>query len=95
MDDVQVIDWAAVCQLSSRRLRDLPKWEISRDGQVIGTIRAETIGNARSMFYHAFGRHPGTGAIVNLELSTDFEEVVHVIVRLQDAPAETYGIHWR
>lgn len=74
--------------------RDLPEWEVSRDGVVIGWVRQKRIGRAASVFYEAIGVNPISGERVNLEVSADFDERVQKIMQLRDNPEATRGIHW-
>ena len=86
MDDVR--------RMIPKRLDDLPEWEVSRDGRIIGWVRQKRVGRSVSTFFEAIGIHPVTGERVRLELSTDFDERVAAISQLQDDPEATRGVHW-
>lgn len=57
----------------------MPRWELSRDGTVIGWIQETQIGRSTRHFFNSIGVDPENGNHVNLESSTDFEERVRVI----------------
>jgi hypothetical protein len=56
----------------------LPEWEVSFDRQVIGYVRERH--HKSIIFYEAIGIHPTTGDRVSLELSTEREERIEVVL---------------
>ena len=57
----------------------LPRWELTRDGAVIGWIQETHIGRSTRHFFNSIGVDPDNGNHVDLESSTDFEERVRVV----------------
>jgi hypothetical protein len=84
-----------VRKMMPRRERDLPEWEVSIDGSVVGWIRQHKIGRAISTFYNATAIYPPTGQLVNLENSIDFDERLAVIVAFVEDPERFRGVHFR
>ena len=77
-----------------RRQRDLPEWEVSTDGQVIGWVSEWHATTTRTIFYRSTAVHPVNGKHVGLESSPDFENRVQAIVDFNADPA-TGKAHYR
>lgn len=75
------------------RRSEMPRWEASGDGRVIGWVKAHWIGHASATFYKAYGIDP-SGEVVNLENSTDRDERVRVVVGFNEDPEPWRGMHW-
>lgn len=79
--------------LRPKRSTDLREWEVLDRGKVIGTIEEVKLPHAVSTFFHAHGIHPASGEIVNLELSTEFDERVEIIKSFRTDPESS--VHYR
>lgn len=82
-----------VREMIRTRRSEMPRWEVSQDGHVIGWVEAHRIGNASATFYKAWGIGP-SGEVVNLENSTDRDERVRVVVAFHENPEPWRGVHW-
>lgn len=71
----------------------LNRWEVWQNGQRLGAIEEKKLTGARLPFYEAYVPHPRTGELISLELSTDRDERVGVVVRFSTHPEE-YRQHW-
>ena len=85
---------ADVRKMLPRKRRDLPEWEVSDGGQVLGWIKEWHATTTRTVFYRATAIHPTNGRHVGLESSPDFENRVQVIVDFHNDPA-TGRAHYR
>ncbi len=74
--------------LPSRR-GELPAFEISLDGQVIGRVHQTALRGAVNAFFRAVGVFPGTTRKVDLQLNTDLQDRVDTVVRFHDYPQES------
>ena len=70
----------------------LPRWEVSAEAIIIGWVQEHRIGRSTVIFYKAFGIHPETHQIVNLENSTDRDERVRIILEFHERP-EMFSQH--
>lgn len=75
------------------REREMPRWEVSIDGRVIGWVRALRIAGANLTFYEATGIDPD-GASVVLECSSDREERIARVIVFDEDPEPWRGVHW-
>jgi hypothetical protein len=64
----------------------LPRWELKRDGKVIGWIQEFHMARVTRHFFEAIGIDPENGNHVSLEMSTDFEQRVEVIKDFHEHP---------
>lgn len=79
--------------LPPERRNGPPRWEVVRDGQRLGIIIETHLGGARKPFYEAIAPHPVTGKPISLELHTDREERLQVLMRFAADPDE-FRQHW-
>jgi hypothetical protein len=71
----------------SRRRRERPRWRVrDDDGALLGYVEEVQLRGARNLFYSAVAPHPVSGREVNLQLSTDPDERVEVLVRFRRDP---------
>ncbi|MCU1524840.1 MAG: hypothetical protein JWO18_1734 [Microbacteriaceae bacterium] len=63
-------------QLAPATRFELPVWELTHDGQVIGWVCEKVIAHCTSHFFHSIGIDPDTDRVIDLEMSTDFDERV-------------------
>ena len=87
MDDVQMRR-----MLPSKR-DELPRWELTRDGRIIGWVRSLRIGHSTPMFYEAIGVDPA-GERVSLECSGDRDERIAQVAAFDVDPEPWRGVHW-
>lgn len=80
--------------LPPSRRGSLPRWAVYLDGERIGEIQEIHLGGARLPFYEAIVKHPLTGKPLSLELHTEIENRVEVIVKFHRDP-KTGQRHWR
>ncbi len=72
---------------SYRRRHDPPSWEISdAAGVVVGQLDEVHLPTAGRPFYRLIGRHPRTGELIDLQLSTDRDERLRVLADFLDDP---------
>lgn len=71
-----------------------PRWAVYLEGQQIGEIRQTKLSGARLPFYEAIVKHPTTGKPLSLELHTEIENRLEVIVAFHRDPM-TARQHWR
>lgn len=72
----------------------LQRWSVWLDGVHVGEIQEKHLGGARLPFYDAIVTSPRTGKPVSLELHTDINNRVAVIVEFHRDPL-TAQRHWR
>ena len=77
--------------LPPRRRLDLPEWAIWVDGHVAGWVQQRHLRGAARPFYGAYLRHPTTGKIYNLNVSTDREERIDGVVAAWFDPTSHKG----
>lgn len=70
-----------------------PRWEVWLDGERLGIIQEQHLGGARLPFYEAIETHPRTGKPISLEMHTDRQNRVDVLVRFAARPEEFHQ-HW-
>jgi hypothetical protein len=75
------------------RRNALPRWEVWLDGRRLGWIQEKHLRGARLQFFQAIAPHPRTGRPISLELHTDRDDRVQVLVEFAEEP-ERYGQHW-
>lgn len=72
----------------SHRVRNhTPEWDVWLDSVRIGRIEQWTVRSSSSVFYRATAVHPGTGAPIRLESSTDLAERVNKVLAAWHDPA--------
>lgn len=79
--------------LPPERRNGPPRWEVWLDGKRLGMIVETHLGGARLPFYEAIVPHPITGKPISLELHTDREDRVRIVVQFTDDP-EAFRRHW-
>lgn len=67
----------------------LPRWELTREGQIVGWIKEIQVGRATRHFFNATGIDPKNGNHVNLESPTGFEDAVRAIDDFRDHPEKS------
>jgi hypothetical protein len=82
-----------VREMIRTRRDEMPRWEVSVDGCVVGWVRAHRIGRGFTTFYEAMGIDP-EGDHIDLENSTDRDERVRIVVAFHEDPEPWRGIHW-
>lgn len=83
-----------VRQLPPKRLRDLPEWEVTDGRGAAGWLVEKHLGTkSKNVFYHATALHPETGERVDIESSTDFNEMLQAIAAFRADPESS--VHWR
>lgn len=75
------------------RRGDLPRWEVWLHARRLGWIQEKHLRGARLPFFEAIAPHPITGKPISLELHTDRDDRVQVLVEFAEEP-ERYGQHW-
>lgn len=80
-------------EIPPERRNGSPRWEVWQDGVKLGIIRQKKLGGAVNPFYEAIARHPRTGRPLSLELHTDRDDRVEVLVRIHADPSE-FRQHW-
>ena len=71
----------------------LPRWELTREGQIVGWIQEIQIGRATRHFFKATGIDPENGNHVNLETSTNFDDRVQAVNNFQNHPEQSAHRH--
>ncbi|GAA1833381.1 hypothetical protein [Agromyces salentinus] len=71
----------------------IARWEVWHDGRRLGWIEQKHLTGARLPFFEAIAPHPRTGKPMSLELHTDHEDRVAVLVEFAEHP-ERYRQHW-
>lgn len=72
---------------SYRRRHDPPSWEVSdAAGVVVGRLDEVHLPTAGRPFYRLTGRHPTTGELIDLQLSTDRDERLRVLADFLEDP---------
>lgn len=77
-----------VRQMLPSRRGELPVFEISLDGEVIGFVHETRLRGAVNPFYRAWGIYPGTTRRIDLQLATGFDMQVDVVRRFHSYPQE-------
>lgn len=68
------------------RRNELPRFEISLDGTVIGWVAQTALRGAVNPFYRAIGIYPAMGREIDLQLDTSFDGRVQVVRRFHERP---------
>ncbi len=84
---------ADVREMLRSKRDEMPQWEVSNDGRVVGWVRSLRIGHSSVTFYEAIGIDP-SGERVSLECSGDRDERILVVVAFGEDPEPWRGIHW-
>lgn len=79
--------------MPGERPTSLPRWAIYLDGAKIGEIHEEHMPGARLPFFKAIVAHPRTGKPLSLEMHTDLDDRVAVVVAFHRDPMSARQ-HW-
>lgn len=72
----------------------LYRWEVWEAGRRLGWIDEKRLRGARLPFFEAIAPHPRTGQPMSLELNTDRDDRVRVLVEFTEHP-DRFRQHWR
>jgi hypothetical protein len=70
------------------RRNELPVFEISLDGDVIGLVAQTALRGAVNVFYRAWGIYPETTRRIDLQLSIDRDQQIETVRRFHENPQE-------
>lgn len=94
MRDDELVHYPELRPIPPEHRNGPPRWEVWLDGERLGIIQETHLGGARLPFYEAIAPHPRTGKPISLELHTDRENRVDVLVRFHADPRE-FRQHWQ
>jgi hypothetical protein len=73
MDETTTIHGITVRKMWPKRRFDLPEWELSRDGKIVGYLKQWRASRGGVVFFNLTAFHPETGKALDMGSDTKFD----------------------